>query len=120
MAALPPLFPNYLPGPRDSASWAQKPLSRDWSSAEPNLCSASADAGAARLHLVLSSWREGGRTEERFFFFFLVKRKMGSPKLCTQTVISDCMSKCYLEGNAARRWPGKAWQRLQADFFFND
>lgn len=48
---------------------------------------------------------------------FLVKRKRDSPKLCTQTVISDRTSACYLEGNAARRWPGKAWQRLQADFF---
>lgn len=40
----------------------------------------------------------------------------GSPKTRTQTAISDCTSMCYLEGNAARHWPGSACQRLQADF----
>lgn len=50
-------FLNHLPGSWD-ASWAQRTLSRSWSSAELSLDSVSADAGIAHLHLVLSSPRE--------------------------------------------------------------
>lgn len=74
------------------------------------------DCGAACLHLVLSSQREDGQTD-RQMKSFPVRRDRDSPKPCSEPAAPDCTSACYLEGNAARRWPGDAWQRLQADFF---
>lgn len=50
----------------------------------------------------------------------LVKRKRGSPKLCTQTFISDCTPTCYLEGNAARPLLGRLGRDWEQTFYFND